>query len=292
MKKEIIKMSKALITIETLTTTSTRTFADKRLEAATAKIVKLYNDTAKYVDAKNREFSKILSQIKTEKSYEKDGFKSVADYAETIFGLSRSNAYALAAAGDIYNDTQMPAEVKALTPSKVAELANVPKDKLEQGIKDGDIAPDKTQKDLREFAKKATATAEPETKVLERYTVRLVAGVVREEDYEDFNTPRDMDAWHEHIKQHIIDTESPSRAPEIIKLPKSAPYTTPLSDKKTVTRYLFITECSAYAFEFYTYSENTKKEKKAKGKKYTKQELLAMLAAYDEDEGDAEDENV
>lgn len=272
-------MSKELITMETLKVATSTSFKDKRLAQATAQIAKLYTDMAKVVDTKNREFASILSKVKTEKSYEADGYKSVADYAEKVFGLSRSNAYALSAAGDIYNDAKAAPEVKALSPSKLAEVSNVPVEKLAADIKAGTISVDTTQKDLREYAKAATATEE-KPKVLDRYTARLVSNATPDSLAAILETPRIMDEWDEVISQYIIDTCTPTRRPEAIKISKSQPHSDPLAEKKTVSRMLYITENAAFAFEFYTYTEPKKSAKPGKPK-FTKEQLLAMLAEFD-----------
>lgn len=276
-------MSKELITMEALNIAQTTEFKDKRLAEATAKIVKLYESTATFVEKKNREFASILSTVKTEKSYEADGYKSVADYAEKVFGLSRSNAYALATAGDVYNDVNAPDEVKALSPSKLAELANVPKDKLAADIKAGTISATTTQKDLREYAKTAAPNAEEKPVVLPQYTARMVwGGVYDEEEKEKFETPRILEDWHEIITQDIINNHECTRAPEVIKLPKCQPYFAPIQEKKPIIRYLYITEVCAYAFEFYEKTPEKPKKEKVSAPKYTREELLRMLAEMDE----------
>lgn len=273
-------MSKELITMEALTVAQKSSFKDARLANATNKIVKLYSEAATYVEKKNREFAAILSTVKAEKSYEKDGFKSVADYANTVFGISRSNAYALASAGDVYNDAKAPAEIKALSPSKLAELVNVPTDKLAEDIKAGTISVETTQKDLREYAKTAAPQSEDKPTVLPQFTARLVSMAVPDSLATILDNVHIMEDWKETISQYMKDTYTPRRAPEIIKLPKCAPEHSPTQDKKPISRYLFITENASLAFEFY---EKTVEKPKGKGKDkkpaYSIEELEAMLAA-------------
>lgn len=275
-------MSKALISMESLSIASEFEFKDKRLAQATAKIAKLYSDTAKYVDAKNREFASILSTVKTDKSYEADGFKSVADYAAQVFGLSRSNAYALASAGDIYNDNSAPNEAKNLSPSKLAEIVNVPMQRLYEDIKSGVITPNTTQQELREYAKHVKETADDKPVVLSRFTARFISGAIPESLDKIIHTPRTMDEWHDILSQYIIESFSPRRTPEVVRLPKCASYSNPCGDKKTTTRYLYITESASMAFEFYTYREG--KSSKPSKPKFTKEQLLAMLAEMDDEE--------
>lgn len=142
-----------MISVQTINTTLP-SFLDERLNKATQRIISIYTDAAKYADTKNRELAKIFSEVAEKKSYEKDGFKSVADYANTIFGIKRQNAYVLAAAGKIYNDPNSPEELKAMSPSKLAEVASINTDKVVKAITDGTISKDTTQRDLRDFANK------------------------------------------------------------------------------------------------------------------------------------------
>ena len=167
-------MSNAIITITELTPATSRKFKDPRLTEATKRIAAIYTDAAKFVDTKNREIASILAEVMESKAYEKDGFKSVGDYAKEVFGINRQNAYSLAAAGKVYNDKNAPAALKAMTPSKLAEVAKVPTETLTKAIEDGKITADTTQKDLRDFATAAT-TKSDKVEVLNSYTARPCA---------------------------------------------------------------------------------------------------------------------
>lgn len=145
-------MSMNLIQISTLSITE-QTFQDPRLQKATAKILSIYHDAAKYADKKNREIAKILAAVKEEKSYEVDGFSSVGDYAGKVFGISSVNAYKLATAGAVYNNPDAPEIMKQFSPSKLAELSRVPEEALKLAIDSQVITPETTQKELREFAR-------------------------------------------------------------------------------------------------------------------------------------------
>lgn len=271
-------MSKALITMETLTIAQNTTFKDPRLAAATSKIVKLYSDTAAYVEKKNREFAEILSTVKKEKSYEKDGFKSVAEYAEKTFGISRSNAYALAAAGDFYTDKSTPEEVKAFTPSKLAELANVPKKTIAAAIKSGEISTTTSQKDLRDFAKANSGKESTEAKVLPQYTARLVSTATPDTLAKVLDSVHILEDWEAVIIDYMTATYTPRRTPEVIKLSKCAPEHSPTQDKKPIPRLLFITENASLAFEFYEKTPEKVKDGAKKAPTYTIEQLEAMLA--------------
>lgn len=290
-------------------------FKNPLLTESTNRIYAIYQDVATIADAKNREIASILSIIKEGKTYEMDGFKSIAEYAEKTFGMKKQNAYSLASAGDIYNSSEASDSLKAFSPSKLAELSSLKPMELNEAIENGDIAPSTTQKELREYVKsKSPAKA----MVLDTYTAKFIGETV------DFNncygsTPKSLVDWDEWITQYFQkdfnidedirienvrramenpDTDDVTRKAlefdairhqpptvEIQKLPKRK------DGKKDVLRRVYITSTMAYVVEFYKYSEPVKKpSKKDAGLKYTREELMAMLAAMDNAEGPDSDE--
>lgn len=265
-------MSNAIITITELNPATSRKFKDPRLTEATKRITAIYTDAAKFVDTKNREIASILAEVMEAKSYEKDGFKSVGDYAKDVFGINRQNAYALASAGKVYNDKNAPATLKSMTPSKLAEVAKVPADTLKKAIDDGKITADTTQKELRDFA--TTVTAKPDkVEVLNNYTARPCVPMVSERDADTYATARTIPEWEDYFMDYM-QSLSPSRAPEVIKLPKTTVSGSPDAKKATVERRLFVSDNFSMVVEFYTAKHDTKPTKP----KYTKEQLLAMLA--------------
>lgn len=268
-------MSNSIITITELNPAISRKFKDHRLADATNRIATIYMDAAKFVDTKNREIASILAEVMEEKSYEKDGFKSVGDYAKDVFGINRQNAYSLASAGKVYNDKKAPEALKAMSPSKLAEVAKVPADTLNKAITDGKITADTTQKELREFA--SSVTAKPDkVEVLNKYTARPCVPVVSERDADTYALARTLPEWEDYFLD-VMTSLSPSRFPEVIKISKT---TVPGSDsdaKPTVERRLFTSDNFSMVVEFYV-----EKPKKAENKpKFTKEQLLAMLAELD-----------
>lgn len=265
-------MSNSIISITELTPATARKFKDPRLAEATKKIAAIYTDAAKFVDTKNREIASILAEVMEAKSYEKDGFKSVGDYAKEVFGINRQNAYSLATAGKVYNDKNAPAALKSMTPSKLAEVAKVPADTLKKAIEDGKITADTTQKDLREFAAAATVKSD-KAEVLNNYTARPCVPMVSERDADTYAVARTLPEWEDYFMDYM-QSLSPSRTPEIIKLPKTTTPGNPNSKKATVERRLFTSDNFSMVVEFYT----IKPEPKAVKPKFTKEQLLAMLA--------------
>lgn len=265
-------MSNQIITITELTPSTSRKFKDPRLAEATKRIAAIYTDAAKFVDTKNREIASILAEVMEAKSYEKDGFKSVGDYAKEVFGINRQNAYALASAGKVYNDKNAPEALKAMTPSKLAEVAKVPTETLNKAISDGRITADTTQKDLRDFATAATAKTD-KVEVLNNYTARPCAPSVSERDADTYSAARTLPEWEDYFMNYM-QSLSPSRTPEIIKLPKTTVPGNPDAKKATVERRLFTSDNFSLVVEFYT----VKPEPKPSKPKFTKEQLLEMLA--------------
>lgn len=273
-----------IITINPITAAA-RTFKDERLTKATQRISSIYTDAAKYAEAKNREIAKILADVADKKAFEKDGFKSVADYASSVFGIARQNAYALANAGKVYNDKNAHPELQSMSPSKLAELAAVDSKAVNAALEKGEITHDTTQKALREFADKAKADKEGEKPVvLETFTARLCRPIVDEETADTLSMGKTLDDWDDYFMDYVanaIPAELPISPVEIIKLPKGK--VDPTATKSTVNRRLYCNKYFSIVVEFYTYKAPSKSSKPA-APKFTKEQLLAMLAEMEEGE--------
>lgn len=246
------------------------TFKNAELTKITARIQTIYLSAVKYAEEKNREIAKLLSCVKQGKLYEQDGFKSVADYANKTFGIKEKAAYALASAGDIYNDDNANPVLKALSPYNAAELASVDKDKVNKAIEDGVIKADSTQKAIKEFKAKANAEAEgpQEGKVVTMYTCRPVDFNPLQGDEPGhvriYSTPHTIEEWDEYWTNTTRggSFNQNDRDVEIIKLPKCAPYKSPKDSKKPVIRKLYINSGCAIAVEYYELKAVSKKEVK------------------------------
>lgn len=283
-------MTNDFITTTSLTIAKNFTFKDERLARATEAISAIYTNAVKYADAKNREIASILSTIKIEQSYKADGFDSVADYASKIFGIKRQNAYSLAVAGDIYNSSEASEKVKAFSPSKLAEVASVGIEKLNEDVESGLISAGTTQKDLRNYSK-FNSPKQEKTTVLDKLTARAVSYTMNLPDELNEILSQKMTApeWDEVISGYI---NSNGRFNcDVVKLPKGpALVAGNLTEKRTVDRKLYITYDFSLAVEFYTVKTepSVKLEKKPK---YSREELEAMLAALEEVEEPDENED-
>lgn len=268
-----------IITLNPITAAA-RTFKDERLTKATQRINAIYSDAAKYADIKNREIAKILGDVADKKAYETDGFKSVADYASTVFGIARQNAYALANAGKVYNDKSAHAELQAMSPSKLAELSAVDTKVVNAALEAGEITHDTTQKALREFADKAKAENvknDEKTVVLDTFTARPCAPFISDEQADTFASPKTIDEWEQWFIDHVA-TISPESPVEVVKLPKGKVDTS--SSKATINRRLFFNRGYSIVVEFFKYTKPA--AKKNSQPKFTKEQLLAMIAEMEE----------
>lgn len=271
--------STEIITINPITANELL-FIDNRLTKATQRIASIYKDASKYADTKNREIAKILADVADNKAYEIDGFKSVADYASTVFGIARQNAYALANAGKVYNDKNAHPELQAMSPSKIAELATVDTNVLNEALKEGTITHDTTQKTLRDFAKMYTESEKP--KVMPTYTVLPYLVDVDDSLKDVFSTSRLESDWDDWFVNYVSDI-SPRKDIEIAKLPKSK--LDPKSNKVPAIRKLYFNCGYSIVVEFYKYI--APKVTKPVDTKYTKEQLIAMLAEMEVDENGA-----
>ena len=185
------------------------------------------------IEAIRRKQAVILDRIQRAKLYEKDGFKSLAEYAEGI-GLEKSNAHALAAAGKVYNDKDAPEKLKALSPSKLAAISATLKADKEQVYSDAIAGKldDMTQKQLKDYASAVkNSKTSGKTEVVKTYTATDHTGT--QFTPEDDNSPNG-DYTIGELEKAFSDMG------ELVKLPKGK--VSPDSDKATLMRYLSIVD--------------------------------------------------
>lgn len=142
-----------------------KALSDLQSSAASA-----YASTVTEFEAIRRKQAAILDRIQSTKLYEKDGFKSLAEFATTI-GLNKSNAHQLAAAGRVYNDKSAPEALKALSPSKLGVLASAIKADKERVYADAETQDfaSATQEQLKAYAADRAAKTSPKAKVVPEY---------------------------------------------------------------------------------------------------------------------------
>lgn len=271
-------MTTEIISINPVTIAQNINFKDKRLQEATIQISSIYADAAAYADTRNREIAKILSTVSASKAYTKDGFTSVADYANKVFGINKNNAYALSSAGSIYNDVASPKELKDMTPSKLAELTKLDPKILNDAVSSGQIKSTMTQKELREAAKSLSKKTDKPV-VESQYTARIVSVLTSEEQADTLSLPRILPDWDDYFMAMVSD-HSPDSPVEIIKLPNGK--IDPNGKKATITRRLYLNRNYSIVVEFSTYVKV--KESKLSTPKFTREQLMKMLEEMGDEE--------
>lgn len=260
-------------------TIDSKSFKDERLSQATERIARIYQNAAKYADEKNREIARVLAEVADQKSYVTDGFKSVAEYANKTFGIARQNAYALATAGKVYNDEAASDALKAFSPSKLAEIASLDSEKVNQDIESGEISANSTQKSLREYASKVKSESgdkSTKTEVVDMYTARPCLSIVPEVISADMSTSRTIEEWDSYFLDAVaLLTGDSSDNVEMSKLSKG--YVSLDAKKATLNRRLYFNKYMSIVVEYYRYVPSVSKEE-ITSHEFTVEQLQAMLA--------------
>lgn len=155
------------ITNATVKAPASFTFKNKKLNEISIRIAKIGDDMGK----KNMELAKLLGTVKRDELFKDDGFKSVAEYADSTFGIQKSLAYQLAKVGERFylsENTTAKTVSGMLPPSNLAELVNMKDEDIQKAIDAKEITPNTTQKTLRSVA---AGVKHAKPKVLESYTV-------------------------------------------------------------------------------------------------------------------------
>ena len=133
--------------------------ATKELEAINLKGAKLFNSTKEQVNALNIEKAKVYGRILDTACYKEDGFKSLQEYAEKVFGDKKASAYSLATVGNRFLNKELPEAIKPTIKAIVdngvfnaSELASMTNEQIEEAIKAEKLSVNGTQKQFRELA--------------------------------------------------------------------------------------------------------------------------------------------
>lgn len=151
----------------TITAPEVFNFKNEKLNVISAEIAKI----GKTMTKGNHEIAKLLGEVKRDKLYEEDEFKSVAEYAKATFNIDRALAYQLAKVGERFYLVDSETAKKAaamLPPSNLAELVNMTDEQIEKAIESGEITETTGQKKLRDVA---AGVKHSKPKVLEDYEI-------------------------------------------------------------------------------------------------------------------------
>ena len=142
------------------------TFKNERLNAITQDMAQ---NAAAAVD-NVKQICIDLSIIEAGLLYKDDGFKNLAEYAETI-GLDKSKAHKMENAGRLYTSANEKIRLLAagMDWSKAAMLASEDESDIDAGINSNELTSDMTQEAVRKWKDRRKAAKESKGKVLKRY---------------------------------------------------------------------------------------------------------------------------
>ena len=145
-----------------------------------------------------------LGHVLKEECYKDDGYTSVADYAEKVFGIARAQAYKMArtAVRFMLPDSPLSSNdtIKALPLNNLAELNAVEDDDaIAADIADGKLKADSKQSEIRDLAN----THKP-AKILKGDRYRLYNAEGREVDGVDYYANQLVDALKETEATRVV----------------------------------------------------------------------------------------
>lgn len=259
------------ITNATVKAPAAFTFKNKKLNEISIRIAKIGDDMGK----KNMELAKLLGTVKRDELFKDDGFKSVAEYADSTFGIQKSLAYQLAKVGERFYlaDTATAKTVSAmLPPSNLAELVNMKDEEIQKAIDEKEITPSTTQKTLRSVAAGVKHT---KPKVLDAYAID--AEIIRNSGID---------------RLHLDKSSLPDALDEISKRVKLGEFIEKqfIREGKYEGAYhkgvkVLLCEDGELVRLTYGIAEPAKKSEPKKPK-FTRAQLLKMLAEMPEEEGE------
>lgn len=259
------------ITNATVKAPASFTFKNKKLNEISIRIAKIGDDMGK----KNMELAKLLGTVKRDELFKDDGFKSVAEYADTTFGIQKSLAYQLAKVGERFylSDNATAKTVSGmLPPSNLAELVGMKDEDIQKALDSKEITPTTTQKTLRSVA---AGVKHSKPKVLEAYAVDVE--IIRASGID---------------RLHLDKSALPDALDEIGKRVKLGEFIEKqfIREGKYEGAYhkgVKVILCEDGELVRLTYGiPNPVKKTEAKKPKFTRAQLLKMLAEMPEDEGE------
>lgn len=247
----------------TIATPATMTFKSAALAKETRTIAAIGAD----IKTRNVELAKAFGRIKSGKLYEEDGFKSVAEYAEKIFGIKKAMAYQLATVGErFYNaDSGTAKKLSEMLPTtSLAEISGMTDDQLETAIGSGAINEFKTQAELREVAK---ANKDQKPKVLKDFQIdaTIIYGKANQALTAHFDATPFETFEAELVSKHGFIEPTAKKFSDVCKI-------------------YYCQKSGNFAKVIYSAVEAESKRKNGKVNNYTVAELEAMLKAAKEAE--------
>lgn len=251
------------LTLSTTNAPAKFTFKNAKLNEISAKIAEqsaamnsVYNAAKEGAEAVNKALAPLFGELLKTKCFKEDGFKSVADYAEQTFGMSKSMAYMLARVGEQFYSDNSDCTVKAretLSTSKLAELTNTDRIAIAKAIDAGELSPDSSLIACREFA---TSHKKPgKEKILPTFTVWAMLD--KSAPIEEHVTKEDM---FEIVAERLVDGGYAESTAAVFFSPAKLD-----GDKASAAQH-FIAYTSGGFVRMYEYRPYVKPEVKGKGK--------------------------
>ena len=221
-----------------------KVFQEKALNDAVKGLAKAYTN----IEKNKKDACLILWRLEDGKKYEKDGFKSLADFAESI-GIDKSSAHRMADAGRVY-DSKIPAiaqfadEAGYTAASKVASMVkNEGQEKaLASAIESGELSSNMTVDSIGNWKADKIAEITPE-KILPKYKVD---GMV-------YTVPNAQSFQYDSIEIEMI--------PEIIGFERVGTFDMRVNENDSVKWLVYASPMSGTLARFT--AEKVKKEKKS-----------------------------
>ena len=257
-------------------------FKDAKLNELSGKISlqiaemnSLVMDARERAERINSALAPLFGEVLSTKCYEKDGFKSVAEYADTTFGIKRSMSYLLARVGrDFYNeDTEETRKAReTLTVSRIDAMGDVDRVALANAIDNGEITSETSLDDCRAFgAAHRRKGKEPKEKVLPTFDIYRMPR-------RDKDKPICTGVLKDDFGLAVAEYATADEEPEAFKIVGVVLE----KDKASAAKHFiaYTPEGACHMFEYWQHTESTVKKahKGSSGKPMSLKDYLAGLS--------------
>ena len=259
------------------------TFKSKELNIATKNLYKVAENVYQTAFDGNKQICIILARVEKNKAYKEDGFKSLAEYCESI-GFDKSKVHKMENAGRLYDSENETVKEFAASMGygNLAILASAPEDEVAKAIENGELDSESTQSEISTWKADFNAKNAKE-KVLSEMIYTVFDGLTREiHRYKDVELRKFED--YSNIEDYIkLGTVSD------IAVYKGEEMDTDLDGNfLDASRKWDVYQCKYDFRVFYVNKvkppKASKKPKVKSVKKMTREELLAALAALEASE--------
>lgn len=186
-----------------ITTVESTQFANKDLQKATSKVLKLGEGIRKNWFA----IAHIVADVNNSECYKEDGFNNVHEWTEKTFGIKKSASYSLLKIGDEYTREIVNASGKVVgygtnlvddvnedfSKTQVEKMLPVGHEKAVELVENGEITPGMTAKQIEKVIKEKTKKEEPEQETEES-----------EQEAEEPEQEQETEEPEQETEEHLI----------------------------------------------------------------------------------------